>query len=214
MLGLLGGTFDPVHRGHLDVARAARQALGLAHVWLVPARLPPHREPPEASPAHRFAMAAMAAGSEDGLLVSDLEMDAPGPSYTVATLDRLEARGIDPLQVCLVLGADAFRDIPSWKAYPDLLDRCHFAVVSRPGLPASELARLLPGLAPRMRPARTPIEGGPVIHLIDADTAAVSATDVRAAVTSQRPVDDLVPAPVAAHIARHGLYRQAAVPLH
>jgi nicotinate-nucleotide adenylyltransferase len=209
MLGLLGGTFDPIHRGHLDVAHAARHALGLGAVWLVPARTPPHRRAPCASAAHRFAMVAMAVAGEDALFASDLEMDTDGPSYTVDTLDRLAARGVDLEDVCLILGADAFREIPTWKAYPALLDRCHVAVVSRPGLPARTLRTMLPELASRMSTATTAPTPGPAIHLIDAGTAPVSSTDVRRRLADNLLADGLVAPAVAAHIRRHGLYREA-----
>jgi nicotinate-nucleotide adenylyltransferase len=206
-IGLLGGTFDPVHRGHLDVAHAARRALALDVVWLVPARVPPHRLRPRASAAHRFAMAAQAVAGEDALLVSDIEMDSDAPSYTVTTLDRLSALGVAGASLFLILGADAFKDLPTWKAYPSLLDRCHVVVVSRPGMPAASVRTLVPDLADRMQD--TPCEVGPApgIFLVDASTMAVSSTEVRQAVMDGRPIDGMVPAAVAAHIDKHGLYR-------
>jgi nicotinate-nucleotide adenylyltransferase len=221
-VGLLGGTFDPIHVGHLDVARAARAALGLEAVWLVPARTPPHRRRPKASAAHRFALTALATQAETAVLVSDVEMDADGPSYTAATLDRLESRGWDLRRFCFIIGADAFREIESWKDYPRVLDRCDFAVVSRRGLPASDLRRVLPSLAGRMMEATIPPPGfAPAqptasrgassvqasILLIDAPTSPISSTDVRQAIAAGAPLAGLVAPPVADYIARHGLYR-------
>jgi nicotinate-nucleotide adenylyltransferase len=206
MTGLFGGTFDPIHNGHLDVARAARRALGLSGVWVVPARLPPHRTPPMASAAHRFAMAALAIADEDGLALSDVEMEADGPSYTATTLDRLTARGVDPRAVCVILGADAFLDIRTWKDYPRLLDRCHFAVVSRRGTSALTVPSSLPELADRMEPATSRLPPRPRILLVDAPTAPVSSTDVRRACAAGQPLAGLVPPAVAAYIDRHGLY--------
>ena len=205
-LGLFGGTFDPVHCGHIDVARAARLALGLDRVWLVPARVPPHRPPPVASAAHRFAMTALAVASEDGMQVSDIEMDGPGPSYTVETLDRLSAIGIAPASVYLVTGADAFRDVPTWRGYPKLLDRCHFVVVSRPGSPAPALREALPVLGDRMVEPSWQPAARPSIFLVDVPTAAVSSTDVRRAIRDGHSLSGLVPPAVAAHIARQQLY--------
>jgi nicotinate-nucleotide adenylyltransferase len=208
MRALLGGTFDPIHCGHLDVARAARLALGLDQVWLVPSRLPPHRTAPRASAAHRFAMAALAAADDPHLLVSDLEMETAGPSYTIDTLDRLERDGHPSRSICFITGADAFRDIASWKAHRMLLDRCHFAVVSRPGSSVTDLPGALPELADRMV-AGTPsrFDGDrTVIVLVDAPTAAVSSTDVRHAMAMRHPLQGLVPKAVASYIARHGLY--------
>lgn len=216
--GLFGGTFDPVHFGHLDVIRAARQALGLDAVWLVPARLPPHRRPPHASPSHRFAMAALATQGEPGVLVSDIEMDAGGPSYTTATLDRIEAGGWNLSTFVFVIGADAFRDIEAWKDYPRVLDRCDFVVVSRPGTPATALREALPALAGRMRSVPSgglagrlasdeAAAGQPGILLVDALTAPVSSTDIRRAISRGASLDGLLPTAVAEYIARHGLYQ-------
>jgi nicotinate-nucleotide adenylyltransferase len=208
-VGLFGGTFDPVHEGHLDVARTARRAIGLDAVWLVPSRLPPHREAPRASAAHRFAMAALAVQDQEGILVSDLEMDATGPSYTSDTLRRLEARGIDLRFVAFVIGADAFREIEIWKDYPAVLDRCHFLVVSRPEAPAPRLRDELPELSGRMLDAPCALPARPSILLLDATTPPVSSTDVRQAIAKGTPLDGLLPVSVADHISRHGLYRSA-----
>lgn len=204
--GLFGGTFDPIHVGHLDVAVAARRALELDCVRLVPASVPPHRSAPRASAAHRFAMAALAVASLDGLVVSDIEMAVGGPSYTSDTLDRVEASGTRLGQVYFITGADAFRDIASWRNYPALLDRCHFVVVSRPGVPAGLLREAMPALAPRMRDAPCATPAGPSIFLVDAPTTGVSSTDVRRALAAGASLAGLVPAAVEAHIVKHGLY--------
>lgn len=206
-VGLLGGTFDPIHRGHLDVAVAAQRALRLDHVWLAPAHVPPHRTSPAAPAAHRFAMAALALEDQPGLLLSDVDMETTGPSYTMGTLDRLERRGLPVRTLCFITGADAFRDIGTWKGFPDLLDRCHFVVVSRPGAPSPALRAALPALAPRMIDAPAGLPAHPQIILVDAPTAPVSSTAVRAAAAAGQPLAGLVPDRVAAYIERHGLYR-------
>ncbi|MEO8482099.1 MAG: nicotinate-nucleotide adenylyltransferase [Acidobacteriota bacterium] len=205
-IGLLGGTFDPVHCGHLDVAHAARLALSLDVVWLVPARIPPHRTRPYASPAHRFAMVAEAVADQEGLLASDVEMQTEGPSYTFATLDRLAAQGVSGESLFLILGADAFSDLPTWKAYPEILDRCHFVVLSRPGIPARAVRAAVPALADRMRDTPCEVPRAPSIFLVDAPTTAVSSTGVREAVIAGDGLEGLVPAPVARHIGKYGLY--------
>jgi nicotinate-nucleotide adenylyltransferase len=216
---VFGGTFDPIHLGHIDTAAAARDALGLTRVLLMPSRLPPHRhEAPQASTYHRFAMAALAALGADRVEASDLELQAPPPSYTADTLDRLRRQGYDALQIFFIAGADAFAEIATWHDYPSLIDRCHFAVVSRPGCPASTLPERLPELARRMLAVGT---GGaasepasPHIFLIDAPTADVSSTDVRRRAAAGAPLTGLVAAEVDAHIRRHGLYRPAARETH
>jgi nicotinate-nucleotide adenylyltransferase len=205
----MGGTFDPIHVGHLDVARAARWALALDRVWLLPSNVPPHRAAPHASSADRMAMATLAAQSEPGIAASDLEIGQDGPSYTSGTLARLAAQGLDANAIFFVTGADAFRDIPTWKDYPAILDRAHFVVISRPGCPAPELRRMLPALADRMVDAGdTGLDASrPSIFLVDADTAPVSSTDVRRRVASGTSIEGLVPPAVAAYIESHGLYR-------
>ncbi len=210
-LGWLGGTFDPIHCGHLDVAIAARAALELGEVYLVPARVPPHRGAPVASTAHRLAMVTLAAGTHEWLRVSDIELEAPGPSYTMDTLDRLEANGTKLTSLHVITGADAFAEIFTWKGVPGLLDRCPFVVVSRPGHPAPALRQLLSTLAHRMIDARECDSAArPGIFLVDAPTAPVTATEVRARASSGSSLEGMVPETVASYINRHELYQGVA----
>jgi nicotinate-nucleotide adenylyltransferase len=234
-LGILGGTFDPIHRGHVAVALAAHQALGLEKVLLVPTRTPPHRtRPPQASIYHRFAMTALAALSVEGLEVSDLELDTPGPSYTSALLERLHQQGLRASQIVFIIGADAFAEIATWHNYPAILDRCHFAVISRPGLQADELRARLPALASRFvlttavaaavdsqthasssaastSSAQTAaIETQPPsVFLIDVATPDVSATDIRERRQAGLSIEGLVPEAVEGYIRQHALYAGA-----
>jgi nicotinate-nucleotide adenylyltransferase len=211
--GLIGGTFDPVHLGHLDAAEAARLALSLDEVLLVPARQPPHRQAgPYASIYHRLAMVTLAVERRPGLVASDLELHTPGPSYTSATLARFIEAGRRPWQIFFITGADAFAEIATWRDYPDLLDRAHFVVVSRPGTPAITLRQRLPTLASRMIgpdarfDARLQPPGSPAIFLVDAPTCAVSSTEIRRLVSSGGSIAGLVPDAVADYIRRHDLY--------
>lgn len=205
--GWLGGTFDPIHRGHIDVARAAYAALALEGVTLVPSSVPPHRTRPDASSAHRLEMVRLAA-VETWMDVSTLEIDAPGPSYTATTMDKLEEGGNDLGGLVVITGADAFAGILSWHRATDLLERVSFAVVSRPGHPATALPDALPSLASRMcAPGAWASSSHPCIVLVDAPTAPVSSTMVRAAAAAGQPLSGLVPEPVASYIEAHGLYR-------
>jgi nicotinate-nucleotide adenylyltransferase len=204
--GFLGGTFDPVHVGHLDVARAARNALALDDVSFMPSNVPPHRGQPQAPAADRLAMVQLAVAGNAGLVASNLELEVTGPSYTSGTLDRLEERGVDLRTVFFITGADAFRDITMWKDYPQLLDRCHFVAVSRPSCPASTLRTTLPALATRMLDTPAAIPAKPAIFLVDAPTAPVSSTTIRHHLGEGRSIEGLVPPPVAAYIHSHGLY--------
>ena len=204
--GILGGTFDPVHRGHLDVAEAARAAFRLDRIGFMPARVPSHRRAPHTSAAHRFAMTALAIQPFPHLLLSDEEMQDDAPAYTVTTLDRLAARGVDMRSLFILTGADAFADIRTWKNYPAVLDRCHFVAVSRPGHPAFGLPGHLPELAARMKRAPCDVPDRPAILLLDAPTADVAATDIRQRAAAGAPLTDLVPAAVAAYIQKQRLY--------
>jgi nicotinate-nucleotide adenylyltransferase len=214
-LGLLGGTLDPVHRGHVAAAQAARQALALDRVWLMPAHVPRHRGSPAASGWHRFAMAAMAIEDDPHLAVSDLELARGGPTYTWDTLEALAARGYEPSQLFFITGADAFGAIESWHRYPALLDRAHFVVVSRPGHPLVFAHEGPPVVRERVRwvsRGETPVPGQPpAVWLVEADTPDVSSTDIRARIAAGAPIDDLVCPRVDAHIRRHALYDAAPV---
>jgi nicotinate-nucleotide adenylyltransferase len=207
-IGILGGTFDPVHIGHLDVARAAVGALALERLIVVPSSTPPHRQPATASGYHRFAMTAMAIAGRDGWTVSDVELQSAALSYTTTTLAAFRERGFRAEELYFVIGADAFAEIRGWKDYPRILDQAHFAVVSRPGAAVGALPAQLPDLAPRMRTAPfMPASQAPVIILIDARTADVSSTDIRARLAAGRSIAGLVDPRVQQHIEQHGLYR-------
>lgn len=206
-LGLLGGTFDPIHCGHLDLAAAASTALNLTSLWFLPANVPPHRHSTSASGFHRFAMVALAVSGERLWQACDLELGHAGPSYTSATLRRLHEQGYAPTELYFVIGADAFSEIATWHHYPDLLEDAHFAVVSRPGRPVAALPHELPMLAARMvAPGAAEQVSTPSIFLIDAQTADVSSTEVRHRRGLGRPIVGLVPPAVDQHIEQHGLY--------
>lgn len=211
-VGVLGGTFDPVHHGHLDAAEAARKALDLTEVILMPSRVPPHKaSPARTSCHHRFAMAALASSGREGLRVSDLELRSSEPSYTSLTLQRLARLGYAPSQLFFILGSDAFAEIAHWHDYPAILRRSHFVVVARGGRPLAELPARLPALAERMRapgdrPAKPFPRGVTAIWLVHAHTRNVSSSDIRDRLAAAEPTVDLLPDIVAAHIARHRLY--------
>ncbi len=209
-VGVLGGTFDPIHYGHLDAADAARRACDLDTVLLVPARTPPHRgSAPWASAYHRFAMAALASDGRDEFAASDIELAFAGPSFTSMTLARLGQEGIRPGQLFFIIGTDAFADIASWYDYPAVLDRSHFVAVSRPGCPVAALRERLTDLRERMRePAgrAAAVEQRPAIWLVEASTRTVSSSVLRRRLTGGQSIDGLVPDAVARHIAKHALY--------
>jgi nicotinate-nucleotide adenylyltransferase len=210
-LGILGGTFDPIHSGHVDAARAAQSALGLGEILVVTSHIPPHRAQPVASAYHRFAMVALTVSGHPDWRASDLELLTATPSYTSCTLDRLHAAGYRPTELFFIVGADAFREIEAWKDYPAIFDRAHFAVISRPGADIAGLADRLPALAPRMIRVTTVADasGATSIFLIDAPTADVSSTAIRRRRSAGQSIAGLVPAAVEQHIERHRLYISA-----
>jgi nicotinate-nucleotide adenylyltransferase len=213
-VGLLGGTFDPIHVGHLGAARAAQEAFGLDHVRFIPSAKPPHRpDSPRASGYHRIEMVRLAVADAPGWDASDLELSREGPSYTYDTLATIGGEGLSPLQIFFITGADAFAEITTWHRYPDVLDRAHFVVVARPGTTLDRLRTRLPDLVPRMIEADNFVPADtPRIILLNANTPDVSATEIRRRVAAGESVEGLVPEAVSAYIDRNWLYRAPAAP--
>lgn len=209
LLVLYGGTFDPVHLGHVAVARAARDALG-ATVAFMPAADPPHRAPPGAGATDRAAMLDLALADEPGLAVDRRELRRAGRSWTVDTLHALRADVGGDAPVALLVGADSFAALPTWKDWRALFDLAHFVVAGRDGSPGGA------GLAPGLAEAVAGREAGAADALRSAPAGRVlwlrqplfphSASEVRARIAAGAPWEALVPAPVAAYIRAHRLY--------
>jgi nicotinate-nucleotide adenylyltransferase len=207
-VGLLGGTFDPIHNGHLAVARAAQQALALDRVRFIPSARPAHRpDNPQASEYHRVAMIRLAIEDEAGWEVSDLELRRHGPSYTYDTLRTFNRDGLPPSQIFFITGADAFAEIATWHRYPEVLDLAHFVVVARPGFSIDMLRGRIPALAERMiDPSDLAVSSTPRIILVAAETPDVSSTAIRGRAARGESLDGLVPPAVSAYISQHDLY--------
>jgi nicotinate-nucleotide adenylyltransferase len=201
-LGVLGGTFDPVHHGHLRVALEAREALGLAEVRLMPAAQTNLRGGARASAAQRLAM--LEAALAPGLAVDAREIERGGISYTVDSLAALRAELADrPL--CFILGADAWNSLPRWHRWRDLLDFAHLVVASRPG---ADLLRH-PPLEAAWASRASDLYARPAGHVYSCaiPLLPISATDIRARIAAGRSVTGLLPPAVIALIERDGLYR-------
>jgi nicotinate-nucleotide adenylyltransferase len=209
-LGILGGTFDPIHFGHLDAADAASAALALEEIVLIPAHDQPLRViEPRASVYQRFALAVLAVDDRPECHVSDLELLRQGHSYTEDTLRLFHGSGWRASQLFFILGSDAFAGIAAWHGYPGFLDLAHFAVIARPGVSIDEATRRAPELRERMSPVpREPVasDGPTRIFLVHAHTRDVSSTMIRERLASGQPIDELVPQAVARHIYKHHLY--------
>lgn len=204
-IGLLGGTFDPIHYGHLRPARTAMQALGLDCVRVIPAFQPPHRALPIASPAHRLQMARLACAEFPGFVPDDCELRRGGPSYTVDTLTSLRAEYGNDASLCWLVGADAFAAMDSWRDAKHLFDLAHFIVLARPGgvtlAPPDWLrARLTADAAAiQTRPH------GSVLALAVAPED-ISASAIRARLARGESVTGLLPEAVSRYLHAHHLY--------
>ena len=209
-LGVLGGTFDPIHNGHLHAAEAARAALGLDAIRVVPAHDPPHRPlDPRASAFHRFALVALAIDGLPHWELSDAELTRSGPSYTADTLRSLHAEGWLPAQIFFILGSDAFAEIATWYEFPSVLDAANFAIVARPGTTLTQAAERTAAVSSRLQPVGAGMAVDPVrtgIFLVEAPTPDISSTGIRQRLAAGRSIDDLVPAPVARYIHTQHLY--------
>jgi nicotinate-nucleotide adenylyltransferase len=192
-LGVFGGTFDPVHLGHLAAARDCAAGLGLSRVLLVPSGRPPHRPGPEAGAADRLAMAELAAGTVPGLVADGIEARRDGPSYAIDTLEALRRREGDR-EIVLLLGQDAAAEFGSWHRATEIPGLAGIAVFNRAGSPAPDLD----ALTAAGMPAAT--------RLVEVRSPMVSATEVRRRLRAGEDVSEMLPASVLEYIATHGLY--------
>lgn len=211
-VGILGGTFDPVHLAHLALARAALDRLGIAQVRWIPAGQPPHRAAPATSPEHRLAMVRLAIAGEARFVLDDSEAKSSAPSYTVHTLERLRRRFGPDRPLVLLMGADAFRALHRWRRWEDIPRLAHIAVATRPGYPLAGLDAPLADAFGRCRLARADFAAAPAggIHPFELVAGTVSATEVRGRIAAGAPEGELralLPAAVLDYICRHRLYR-------
>lgn len=209
-IGIMGGTFDPVHNAHLALARAARDRFGLCGVLWIPAGRPPHRAVPPTAAAHRLAMVEAAIAGEAGFALDDGEVARAAPSFTVPTLERLRGRFGQQRPLVLLMGADAFLGLAGWHRWREIFDLAHLAVATRPGFPLDALGPPLAGELAARRLAgadfSTPAGG---IALFELVAGTVSATAARALIAAGAPRErllELLPAPVIDYIRRHSLY--------
>jgi nicotinate-nucleotide adenylyltransferase len=211
-LGVFGGTFDPIHYGHLELAREVREALRLPEVLLVPAGDPPHRAAPVAPASHRLAMAELAVAEYPGLVVDGREVARQGRSYTVLTLQELRAeRPFQPL--ALIVGADAFVALATWHRWRELFQLAHLIVVARPGteLPVGLAEPLASHCAGRWTQDPRDLEKARAgsIYQQAITPHAISASAIRAAIArgDSAQLRGLLPPAVLAYIGRNHLYR-------
>jgi nicotinate-nucleotide adenylyltransferase len=216
-VGILGGSFNPVHLGHLRAAEEVREAESLDEVRFVPAALPPHKEVTSlVTAAHRRRMVELAI-EDTGFVLSTVELDRPGPSYSVDTLRELRAELDEATRIVFVMGRDAFAEFDSWKEHATIFELCDVVVVTRPPAHAA-LAREEIPLAAREAFWYESSSGafrhrsGHVLKLQRITALDISAASIRARVAAGRSIRFLVPSAVEQYIAAHGLYRLEDVP--
>ena len=207
MIGVLGGTFDPVHFGHLRPALEIQQALGLDEIRLVPAHVPPHRSQPQASPQQRLAILLAAVAGDPAFTVDTREYEREGPSYTVDTLESLRAE-LAGKDLCLLVGMDAFCGFTSWHRWHEILEYCHLVVMTRPGKTLPEQGELADFIS-RHRVAdaetlKTRAAGLLLFHPVS--QLEISATQIRKLLAAGKRADFLLPKNVLEVIRSEDLY--------
>ncbi|OGD38699.1 MAG: nicotinate (nicotinamide) nucleotide adenylyltransferase [Candidatus Aminicenantes bacterium RBG_19FT_COMBO_58_17] len=214
-IGLLGGTFNPVHEGHLRAAEEVRLRFALSQVLFIPSYIPPHKQTEDmAPPEDRFAMVELALRSHPHMVASPLEIEARDKSYSVITLNKLQAIYADAW-IFFILGVDAFLEIETWKSYREVLEKCRFIVISRPGFDlAGAREALPPEYAGKMGDCRGAGSVGEDllsrfrIFLVSIRALDISSTDIRRRVRAGRSIHGLVPDPVEEYIRKKNLYQE------
>lgn len=218
-IALYGGTFDPVHVGHIAIARELTEMLALDEVLFIPAFVAPHKRERQVTPAlQRYAMLALATQSEPRLRISTIELDEPAKPYTVETLARIQSQLGTEVQLFFVMGADSWMEIRTWREWEHVLELTNHVVVTRPGYELST-EHVTPAIRQRVVDLRglkaneiagaINVDEGKKIYVTDAVLMDVSATEIRelARAGRSREMAELVPPPVADFIEKYELYR-------
>ncbi len=198
---LFGGSFDPIHHGHLIVARFVAEHLGVARVVLIPSAVPPHKPDRQlTAAADRLAACRLAAADEPLFEVSDWELTQPGPNYTLNTVNHFRAALGPELELCWLLGMDSLLELHTWYRATELVELCTFVTAARPGCEPPDVDRLARHFSPAQA-ARL------VAHIVASPCIDIASTDIRARVRAGRSIRFLVPEPVRQFIHERGLYR-------
>ena len=217
-LGALGGTFDPIHNGHIQVARSVARQFSLDQVLMIPAATPPHKDVQSIADAHhRHAMAVLGTVNEPSLFVSTVELEAPERPYTFETIDRISGLYGESAELFFVMGADSFREINTWREPVRVLQSANWVVVTRPGheivtthlpeLLRSRIIDLRGGFEARVEDP-TERRGVTTTYLLDCVSEDISSTQIRRMVSARQEITSLVPHLVAGYIEKYELYRR------
>ena len=221
-LGLLGGTFNPIHRCHLALAAYTREQVALDRILFIPTGDPPHKPSHALAPSyHRFEMVRLAIAGEPAFQVSDVEIRRPDKSYSIETVRALDGEYGPEAELFFLIGLDAFLEFPTWKEAPELLRACHFVVLGRPGSAFRSLAgmALLPSIDltalaaldddEHTRRLEIRLPGGRSLFLLRMPPCDVSASTIRQRLTQRLPVANLLPPSVESYIMQQNLYQEA-----
>lgn len=214
-LGLLGGTFNPIHLGHLRGVEDAREAFNLEKIYFIPAAVPPHKnERIEVSPAHRVEMVRLAIENNPAFSVSDIELSREGKSYSIETI--LYFRNHYPEEeLFFIVGMDSFLEVTTWKRYQDLFSLCHFVVLDRPGSKRCKLTDLTPHeFWATFRLGKDPSQwihgpSGLSTHFLDKPLMDISSSEIRERIQTGRSVRYMMQEKVEAYIFKNGLYSRS-----
>jgi nicotinate-nucleotide adenylyltransferase len=215
-IGLLGGTFDPVHNGHLAVAKHVQQVLGLDSIWFIPAALPPHKAVHAdgrdiSSFSHRLAMLEKVTAGKKSYIVSDIEAKRSAPSYSIDTINILIPQVGKKADLFFIIGADAFLEIDTWKRHEELPTLVSFVIITRPGYPPDKVGEVISHnftgyeYKPSHYTWSSPHNKGSFI-LQHMEPVPVSSTEIREKVRMGENITGLVPQPVESYIKKKGLY--------
>ncbi len=218
-IGLFGGTFNPIHRGHLRAASEVIKRFNLDQIFLIPAALPPHKTPGAVANADdRLEMIHLATSDLPGLTVSDVELHRPGPSYTIDTVRHFKNTLADDSRIYLIMGLDAFLEINTWKSYAELLEQIAFIVMARPNEDcpdADQSWKILENYLKSTLSADYEFltahgcytsEGKQSIYIVDIDAMDISSTEIRKNIKTKKTSENLVSPRVAEFIQSKGLY--------
>lgn len=219
-IGLFGGTFNPIHRGHLWAASEVKKRFNLDQISLIPAALPPHKAPGQVAKADdRLAMINLAVADFSGFTVSDVELNRSGPSYTIDTIRYFKQSLGEDARIYLIMGLDAFIEIHTWKSHQELLEQIAFIVIARPGEGYADARQGWEVLAAYLKSTLSAdyqfgaadacytSKGKQPIYIRDVQALNISSTKIREKVKKKQSIEGLVPPGVAGYIRLKGLYR-------
>ena len=212
-IGLLGGTYNPIHLGHLRLAEEVRELFELKEVHFIPSLIPPHKKDETITPSHhRMAMVSLALRSNPAFIASEIELRRQGPSYTIDTLQELHQTYGPKLQTYFILGIDAYLEIATWRRYQELFRLSHFVVVSRPGYQCKDIQQILPVEIAHEFCYNKKINGylhccGYFTYFRDIHRYEISSSEIRSFIREGRSIRYLVPEAVREYIEQKGLYQ-------